>query len=203
MKYTWHRLRKWLKPRQDPLEYARLAKELKTLLQLEAQNYLQVYFGDQSGFCLDPCVPYGWQPCGEYTALIPRKSQRRNVFGLLSRDNDFEGYETLGTINTALLIAFIDDFASRITQKSVIVLDNAPLHHARLFQQKRAEWAEKDLFIWFLPTYSPHLNKIETLWRKVKYEWLKPHDFLNWQTLNQALDHIFENSGKKFIIQFS
>jgi len=203
LKYTWHRLRKWLKPRQDPLEYARLSEELKTLLQLEDQNYLKVYFGDQSGFSLDPSVPYGWQPGGKYTALVPQKSQRRNVFGLFSRDNEFEGYETFGTINTALLIAFIDDFASRITQKSVIVLDNAPLHHALLFQNKRAQWANKDLLIWFLPTYSPHLNKIETLWRKIKYEWLKPPDFLNWQTLNDALDHIFDHIGTKFTIHFT
>lgn len=72
-KYTWHRLRNWLKPKQDEVEYARLASELEERLKLEDQNYLQVYFGDESGFCLTPCVPYGWQPCGQHTAMVPQK----------------------------------------------------------------------------------------------------------------------------------
>ena len=80
---------------------------------------------------------------------------------------------------------------------------NAPFHHAQIIQDKIQEWREKDLFIWFLPKYSPHLNIIETLWRKIKYEWLKPHHYKNWQTLNEALDHIFINIGSKFTIKFS
>lgn len=192
-----------MKPKQDPIEYARLAQELETLLQLEDQGYLKVYFADESGFCLDPTVPYGWQPSGQYTAIVPQKSKRRNVFGLLSRENDFEGYDTFGSMDSHLLIAFIDDFATRITQKTVIILDNAPFHHAEILQAKRLEWEEQDLLIWFLPTYSPHLNKIETLWRKIKYEWLKPDDYLNWDVFNNALDTIFNNIGTQRTIQFA
>ena len=69
-------MRKWLKPKQNEAEYARLAAELAELLQLEAQGYLQVYFGDESGFCLDPCVPYGWQSRGHYTGVLAQKSGR-------------------------------------------------------------------------------------------------------------------------------
>lgn len=196
-------MRKWLKPKQNEAEYARLAAELAELLQLEAQGYLQVYFGDESGFCLDPCVPYGWQARGHYTGVLAQKSGRRNVFGLLSRTNQFEGYETFGTMNAQLLVACLDDFATKITQKTVVVLDNAPFHRAALLQDKLAEWQEKDLYIWFLPAYSPHLNLIETLWRKIKYEWLKPHHFANWQCFNEALDEIFAEIGAKYTIQFT
>ena len=72
-------MRKWLKPQQDEAQYTQLAAELEILLQLEDQKYLKVYFSDESGFCLDPTVPYGWQPCGKYTAIVPQKSQRRHV----------------------------------------------------------------------------------------------------------------------------
>ena len=94
--------------------------------------------------------PLRWQPCGEYTCIVPQKSQRRNVFGLLSRENDFEGYDTLGTMNAELLAAFIDDFSTKITQKTVIVIDNASFHHADSIHNKIQEWQEKDLYIWFL-----------------------------------------------------
>lgn len=185
------------------MQYARLAQELESLLKLEDQGYLKVYFGDESGFCLDPTVPYGWQPRGQYNAIVSQKSQRRNVFGLFSRQQDFEAYDIFGSTNAELLIACIDDFALHIQQKSVIVLDNATFYHAKIVKAKLDQWAEKDLFIWFLPAYSPHLNKIETLWRKIKYEWLKPPDYLNLQTLNEALDHIFTNIGTIFTIQFT
>jgi transposase len=108
----------------------------------------------------------------------------------------------MGTMNAEMLVAFIDDFVKGITQKTVLVFDNASTHHADVFKNKIEEWKEKDLFIWFLPTYSPHLNKIETLWRKIKYEWLKPQDYLSWDTLNSALDNIFNNIGTQYTINF-
>lgn len=162
-----------------------------------------MYFGDESGFCLDPTVPYGWQPCGQYTAIVPQKSPRRNIFGLFTRDNDFEAYETTGSMNSELLVAYIDDFVQYTRQKTVIILDNAPFHHANILKNKIDEWAEKDLFIWFLPKYSPHLNIIETLWRKMKYEWLKPHDYASWEVLNKAIDNIVKNIGNQFTIKFA
>ena len=196
-------MRNWLKPKQNEAEYARLAAELNELLKLEAQHYLQVYFGDETGFCLTPCVPYGWQPCGRHTAMVPQKSQRRSVFGLFSRANAFEGYQTFGAMTGELLVACLDDFATKITRKTVVVLDNAPFHHAAVVRAKIEEWQAQDLYIWFLPTYSPHLNVIETLWRKIKYEWLKPPHFASWQSLNEALDEILTNIGTKYTIQFT
>ena len=59
------------------------------------------------------------------------------------------------------MIAFLDDFAKQIKQKTVIVLDNAPIHHSDEFQEQIAVWEEQDLHIFFLPAYSPHLNIIE------------------------------------------
>jgi len=32
-------------------------------------------------------------------------------------------------------------------------------------------WEKQNLFIQNIPAYSPELNKIEILWRKIKYEW--------------------------------
>ena len=61
----------------------------------------------------------------------------------------------------------------------------------------------KWIYIFFLPTYSPHLNLIETLWRKIKYEWLKPQDYLNFEILTDAVESIILDVGKKYKINFS
>jgi transposase len=60
---------------------------------------------------------------------------------------------------------------------TVLVLANAPTHRSEVFLAQLEKWMERELYIFFLPRYSPHLNKAETYWRKAKYEWLKPADY--------------------------
>lgn len=177
-------------------------KQLCELLYLEERGYLQIYYGDESGFCLDPCLPYGWQPAQEYIKILAKKSKRLNVFGLLSKDNDLVAYSSTDSMNADLIIAFLDDFASQITQKTVVVLDNAPIHHSEAFLEKIPQWQQQDLHIFYLPTYSPHLNLIETLWRKIKYEWLKPQHYQSWKTLCEAVEDIILKVGKSINIDF-
>jgi transposase len=179
--------------------------QLCGLLWLEKQNFIKLYYGDESGFNLVPNISYGWQEKGNPIYIVPTKSKKINAFGLYTRDNKVEIYTFEQTINTDLTIAFIDDFCNQINQIKqtfVIVLDNASIHHSEPFKEKIIEWEEQGLYIFYLPPYSPHLNLIETLWRKIKYEWLKAHDYLNWETFVKALEFIFTNIGKEFTINF-
>ena len=70
------------------------------------------------------------------------------------------------------------------------------------FMDKQAEWKEKKLTIFFLPTYSPQLNIIEILWRFIKYSWLKPDAYISWHSLVNAVENIFRDFGDKYIINF-
>lgn len=65
------------------------------------------------------------------------------------------------------------------------------------------QWAKKELYIIFLPPYSPHLNLIETLWRKMKREWLKPEDYESEATLKNAICTIIKNYDHDYTIDFS
>ena len=51
--------------------------------------------------------------------------------------------------------------------KTVMILDNARIHHAKLLQGFLEENRER-LELVFLPPYSPNLNKIEELWGWMK-----------------------------------
>lgn len=203
LKYTWHRFKKWLKPKQDPVEYQRIFEVLQQLKTLEESNFLDIFYGDQSSFSMNPNVPYGWQEKGNPIKIVPNKSTPINIFGLLSKDNKLEGYECFGSMTSSAMIAFVDDFLTSRTQRTVIVLDNAPIHKSYEFLEAMERWEKEDLFIFFLPTYSPHLNIIETLWRKMKYEWLKPQDYLNCDTLSDAVRNIISNFGEKFTINWA
>jgi len=43
---------------------------------------------------------------------------------------------------------------------------------------------------------------LETLWRKIKYEWLKPQHYQSWQTLCQAVTDICLKVGHILKIDF-
>ena len=161
-----------------------------------------MYFADESGFSLTPTIPYGWQPVNQPIRMVTKKSARLNTFGLMTKKNELEAYTFWGSATGDLIIAFIDDFAKKMRQRTVIILDNATVHHTDEFQDKIQEWKELDIDIFYLPRYSPHLNIIETLWRKIKYEWLKPKDYQNLKTLEAAIDNILINLGTDFIIDF-
>ena len=169
---------------------------------LEEAGKVKIYYGDESGFSLEPSIPYGWQPPGEYVRITPAGGHRLNVFGLLSRDNDLHAYSTQGTVDTDMVIACMDEFVKTITMKTVVVLDNASIHRSEKFNKKLCEWRQEGLRIFHLPPYSPHLNIIETLWRKVKYDWLKPGDYASWETLQMALEKILASVGKELKINF-
>jgi transposase len=82
-------------------------------------------------------------------------------------------------------------------------MDNAPSH--RKGERKRqAEWLLGRVWVWILPSYSPELNLIEILWKKIKYEWLPWGAYASFQSLCKALQDIFENdgAGSKYQVNF-
>jgi transposase len=182
-------------------------KRLRILMDLWCNDEIDLRFADESGFSLQPSIPYGWLPIGKQTKISTEKTRVMNVFGLMSPDNELMIYETDKTINAEFIKVCLDDFANECFKKdklTVVVWDNATWHTAQLIKDNIPRWEAKGLFLFQLPVASPHLNKIETLWRKIKYEWLQVKDFLNVNSLHKALHNIFNTFGQKeFNINFT
>ena len=70
------------------------------------------------------------------------------------------------------------------------------------FINKLEQWKEKELLIYFLPPYSPELNLIEILWRRIKYYWLPFNSYLCFQNLKKRLSYVLNNFGNKYDIKF-
>lgn len=170
---------------------------------LSMLGYMDLRFGDETGFSMTPSLPYGWLPIGCQPAIHSDRGPLTNVFGLMNRHQQLNSYPTQGRINAEFIMKCLDDFCSTLTQLTVVVLDNASWHTAQAIQDRRAEWQEKGLWLFYLPTYSPHLNPIEILWRKMKYEWLKPQDYYAKEPLQPAVFNILRKFGTEFQINFS
>ena len=64
LSFSWRRIRKKPKGKPDPAEYAQKKSELAELKQQAERGEIDLYYVDESGFCLIPYVPYAWQEIG-------------------------------------------------------------------------------------------------------------------------------------------
>lgn len=199
----WKRWRKCLKSRQDVSQVVYKQACLTELEQLEQQGHIDLFYGDESGFCLTPVMAYSWQYPGEEIRIFPQKSKRINVLGLMSKDNRLITFEKEDKVNTTFIVECLNQWVITLDKPTVLVLDNAPIHQAKAFLANISKWQEKNLFIFFLPKYCPHLNKIETLWRKMKYEWLKPQHYTSLPVLKKTLTEIWAQVGQLYTVSFS
>jgi transposase len=200
---VWKRLRKTTAQSPDPAKYQR-AQEHSAALQARARTgECDLWYFDASGFCLEPCIPYAWQPIG-HTLELPQSShnQRLNVLGFLQRDNTFVPYLIDGPVDTAVVVACMDQFSEKLNKKSYVLLDNAPMHRSKGFVHHIPKWVRKGLIIKYLPPYSPELNVIEILWRFIKYYWLPFSAYVSFQHLCAAVEEILKQFGTKYTIDF-
>ena len=202
--YSFRRARR-VPPKAPPEAHqARVKRALVRLHRLEDAGHCQVLYGDESGFCLSPVVPYLWQKKGKTVGLPAKSHSRRlSVFGLLSRQGGLHSFPTQERITAQFVVDSIEAVLPRLSRPTVLVLDNATVHRSQLVRAKRREWKQKGLRLLFLPPYCPHLNLIETLWRQVKYHWLAPAAYQTFGALCQSVTDILAQVGMKYRLSFA
>jgi len=191
-----------LKSKQNKADFEFRQQQIESLKQLEDSGFIDLYFGDESHFGLTPNVPYAWQTKDNPILLPAAKGKFLSVVGLMSRKNKlfFEMLET--TFNSDSFIQFMERFVAQTVKKTVVILDNCPIHKSKKFKAKIAEWKENDVLIYFLPPYSPELNLIEILWRRIKYQWLSFDAYLCFQNLKERVSYVLNNFGSIYDIIF-
>jgi len=75
----WKRVRKSFKSLRDPKAFARCQRELAALQRQEDQGKIDLYYFDESGFALDPTIPYAWQAPKSVSELPAMRYGRINV----------------------------------------------------------------------------------------------------------------------------
>ena len=199
----WKRVRKSLKCLRDPAAFAKCQRELEALQQQEDQGKIDLYYFDESGFALDPSIPYAWQEPKSVIELPAMKYGRINVLGFMNRNNDVHSYMFEESIHTGVVIACFDAFCQTITKKTVVVIDNASIHTSDEFEERLPYWKKHGLIIKYLSPYSPELNLIEILWRRIKYTWLPFSAYACLNALSEALETILSHVGSEYQITFA
>lgn len=199
----YRRIRKRPKGKPSPQLYAYKSEKLQELEIQAKDGFIDLYFGDESHICTEGYVPYGWQFRGENVFIPSQKADRLNIFGMIDRNNRYDGFSTNESITAHKVADFLDRLSFRISKNTFIVLDNAKVHRCKLIAELRPIWEKRGLFLFFLPPYSPHLNIAETLWRILKGKWLRIGDYFSTDTLFYATNRALAAVGAELYINFA
>ncbi|MBT9139409.1 MAG: hypothetical protein DDT31_01993 [Syntrophomonadaceae bacterium] len=100
------------------------------------------------------------------------------------------------------MIACIDSFFPTVNKRTVIVVDQSPIHTSDYMHDHLEEWRERQIEIFSLPSYSPQLNLIEILWRFIKYEWIPVSAYQAWENLVGYVEKVLREFGENYVINF-
>ena len=166
-------------------------------------NLIDLYYADECRVSLDPVIPYAWQFKGEDVWMPSSQGSGLNCLGLIRRDSTLLFETSTQNLTAEFLTERLERLSLSLNKETVIVLDNAKIHTAKAIQERRAIWEERGLSLFYLPPYSPHLNLAEVLWRKLKYEWLRPQDYLCFEHLRYAVQLALAAVGSLLSISFA
>lgn len=202
--FVWKRLRTSLSDKRDETAFHEAKQKLRDLRKRADRGEINLYYFDEAAFSLEPSVPYGWQPVGHTTKIPSTRSTKISVLGFLRHDGR-RLHSTLleGTVDAKAVGSCFDLFAKTVRKTTYVVLDNAPAHQSEEFLKKIAALTTRGIRCFFLPPYSPELNRIEILWRFVKNHWIPLDAYQSLQKLNASLMDIFANVGSRYRISFA
>jgi transposase len=146
-----------------------LCRNLKRLKKLLNDEIQQILFVDESMIRDYQAIHQTWFERGKQR-IIKTFGKHRGVklVGYLNYETGEIYCEEHESYDAGVFLGFLKNVLSRNKYgKTVIILDNARIHHAKLLEPLLKENEER-LQLMYLPPYSPDLNLIEGLWK-----WLK------------------------------
>lgn len=143
------------------------------LARLDHEQQCELLYFDEPGFSPNPPVQHGWGKIAQTLAIAPlAHRQRVNVLGALRLDGQLTWTTQQRPTTRDDVIAFFDQIALQShSVPRIVLIDNAGIHKGDLMEKKRRQWAKQGLYLYYLPPYSPELNRIEILWKHAKHFW--------------------------------
>jgi transposase len=201
---VWKRVRASLARQRDEEEFRQCGQELIEHTEAAVNGEIDLFYMDQSGFGRSPYIPYAWQGKGSTTEVPCREGKRINVTGAYPlMKGTLHAEITDENITSAKIVDFLEEFSKTVKKFTVVVLDNASIHAAKAVSEKLKEWGSGNLYLYYLPTYSPELSLIEIVWRKIKHEWLPMSAFESFKSLWKNLSDMIQKIGIEYNIYFA
>jgi len=162
---------------------------------------IELAYVDEAGFAPQPPNRSAWTKSGETHSVTAKRTQRLNVIGALLSSGRLLMVNLWQSVNGLWFFGFLMALIERVKKTMVVILDNASIHTAKKMKPYWDLLKEKGMRFYFLPAYSPELNRIEILWKKMKYEWL-PFKSFTPDEVEQAINKIQDGFGTEYQLNF-
>jgi transposase len=191
--------------KQGPEKVERAEVVLAGLKKKVEAGRLKLHYLDECGF--SPSLPTGYSWC------LPKQRKRvKYEYPQGRRVNALATYEPFAPVprldarpfertrTSEDLIAYLKELP-RAGVPQVVVLDNAGIHTSKVMKAARPDLAKLGIYLYYLPAYSPELNRIEPVFKQVKHHEMPTRSFTSKADLRQAVEDGFETYRRRLRIK--
>ena len=188
---------------RDEAAFRHAAVEIKALRERAAAGEIVLAYADEVGFVQAHPLRSAWTPRGSaHRHLIQAKRGKRlNVLGALLSTGEIFCTRLWQTWTADLFVGWLGLLKQHVGCALTIIIDNAPIHTAKKIRPFIDLLKSQGVTLYFLPPYSPELNRIERLWHKIKHTWMELK-CRTAETLEADVAHILDNFGGKYKFSF-
>ena len=166
-------LKRWKFTPQKPLKRAYEQKpeavkkwveeEYPEILRKAKKEDAEIHWGDETGLRNDSQHGRSYAPRGKTPVIrLCAKRERVNLISSITNQGKVRFMVYQDTMNSQTLIKFLKRLIKDADKKVFLILDNLRVHHSKLVKEWLTEH-EKEIELFFLPSYSPELNPDEYL----------------------------------------
>lgn len=177
-------------------------QEIEVLKARAKAGEMVLAYADEAGFeCVHPNRT-AWTDQGQVHEIEATRGKRLNVIAAMLSTGEVLAAKLWQATNGDAFVGFLKALVDKVQGKPItVILDNASIHKSKEIQPLVELLKRRGLTLYFLPPYSPELNRIERLWHKVKHTWLVPK-CRDKQTLEADVEEIMDNFGFKYQFAF-
>ena len=190
--FRWRRPRLSPAQKEDPEREAKLARIEQVKAEVKPEDHL--LYEDETTVRLLPLLRAMWMLVGQQFRIHvpPNWNRCFHIFGVLETRTGEWVYRFFDQGTHKEFIAFLEHLLTVYpTGRIFIILDNGSIHKAK----EVLEWlaAHPRLQLVWLPTYSPHLNPVERIWKVMKQAVAANRAHAKLVMLKQAAREFFAN----------
>ena len=189
------------KKKRSEVAFRQAQTEVAELRAQAAKGEIVLAYADEVGFSQVHPNRSAWTPRGGRHLIDAKRGKRLNVLGAMISTGDLFSAKLWQTTTADAFVGFLGLLKEHVGKPLTVIVDNASIHKAKATKAITEHLEKQGLTLYFLPPYSPELNRIERLWHKMKYTWMAPK-CRDSQMLENDVDEILQNFGTKFEFTF-
>lgn len=183
------------------MAFEQAKRDIAKLRQRAQAGEVELAYLDEAGFAQAHPNRAAWTPVGEQHCIDAVRGKRLNVVAALLSSGKVFSAKLWCTLDAGLFVGFLGLLREQVNKPLTIILDNASIHKARAIAPHLTLLRSKGVTLYFLPPYSPELNRIEMLWHLIKHSWMavKHRDA---DMLEADVGEILDNLGTRYRMAF-